>query len=197
MCSPALDLDLDPRRANRCRQFRGFQTRSPQSPHDFIRERLHTKLSAVYYIVDDTTRHSALLVFLIGEGASWPRRGLQHGMREALVEGPGEEHERRFRDPPGDPRLPGRTPHRTACVMFRVRGKPAQRARSLTVEVFHMVVSGLTTLDVAITPRGHGFRQSIQILSLAGHYHRATKLLLFGRRSRVANLTELCAYSCG
>jgi hypothetical protein len=30
-----------------------------------------------------------------------------------------------------------RDERRTACVMFRVRGKPAHRARSLTVEVFH------------------------------------------------------------
>ena len=77
--------------------------------------------------------------------------------------------------PPGDPRLPGKTPHSqryvsnpwTACAL----GDVAQDKNIL------IVGSGLTGVDVAITLRQRGFRGTIHILSRHGllpQTHKAT-----------------------
>jgi uncharacterized NAD(P)/FAD-binding protein YdhS len=77
--------------------------------------------------------------------------------------------------PPGDPRLPGRTPHSQRYVSnpwaASAVGDVAEDKSVL------LVGSGLTSVDVAITLRGRGFRGTIHILSRRGllpQTHEAT-----------------------
>jgi uncharacterized NAD(P)/FAD-binding protein YdhS len=77
--------------------------------------------------------------------------------------------------PPGDPRLPGRTPHNQRYVSnpwkSTALGDVAQDKSVL------LLGSGLTSVDVAITLRGRGFRGIIHILSRRGllpQTHKAT-----------------------
>jgi uncharacterized NAD(P)/FAD-binding protein YdhS len=77
--------------------------------------------------------------------------------------------------PPGDPRLPGRTPHSQRYVSnpwtSSALGDVAQDNSVL------LVGSGLTSVDVAITLRARGFRGIIHILSRRGllpQTHKAT-----------------------
>jgi uncharacterized NAD(P)/FAD-binding protein YdhS len=77
--------------------------------------------------------------------------------------------------PPGDPRLPGRTPHSLRYVSnpwkASALGDVAQDTSVL------LVGSGLTSVDVAINLRRHGFQGTIHILSRRGllpQTHKAT-----------------------
>jgi uncharacterized NAD(P)/FAD-binding protein YdhS len=77
--------------------------------------------------------------------------------------------------PPGDPRLPGRTPHSLRYVSnpwkASVLGDVSGDKNIL------LVGSGLTSVDVAITLRGRGFRGTIHVLSRRGllpQTHKAT-----------------------
>ncbi|MGD0570699.1 MAG: FAD/NAD(P)-binding protein [Candidatus Sulfotelmatobacter sp.] len=79
--------------------------------------------------------------------------------------------------PPGDPRLPGRTPHSLRYVsnpwMASALGDVSHDESIL------LVGSGLTSVDVAISLRRRGFRGTIHILSRRGllpQTHRATSL---------------------
>jgi uncharacterized NAD(P)/FAD-binding protein YdhS len=82
--------------------------------------------------------------------------------------------------PPGDPRLPGRTQHSLRYVSNP--WKSNFWTSSAMGDVSHdksvlLVGSGLTSVDVAITLRGQGFRGSIHILSRRGflpRVHNAT-----------------------
>src|SRR5271163_4289331 len=77
--------------------------------------------------------------------------------------------------PPGDPRLPGRTPH-----SLRYVSNPWKAGALGDIsydESVLLVGSGLTSVDVAITLRGRGFRGTIHILSRRGllpQVHKAT-----------------------
>jgi hydroxyacylglutathione hydrolase len=77
--------------------------------------------------------------------------------------------------PPGDPRLPGRTPH-----SLRYVSNPWKAGALGDVSGENSVLlvgSGLTSVDVAITLRGRGFRGTIHILSRRGllpQVHKAT-----------------------
>jgi uncharacterized NAD(P)/FAD-binding protein YdhS len=82
--------------------------------------------------------------------------------------------------PPGDPRLPGRTQH-----SLRYGSNPWKSkfwTSTALGDVSHdksilLVGSGLTSVDVAITLRGRGFRGTIHILSRRGLFpqvHKAT-----------------------
>jgi uncharacterized NAD(P)/FAD-binding protein YdhS len=79
--------------------------------------------------------------------------------------------------PPGDPRLQGRTPHSLRYVSNPWKGNALG-------DVSHdksvlLVGSGLTSVDVAITLRGRGFRGTIHILSRRGllpQTHKPTAL---------------------
>ena len=82
--------------------------------------------------------------------------------------------------PPGDPRLPGRTPH---CLRYVSNPwKWNLRTSSALGDVCHdksvlLVGSGLTSVDVAITLRQRGFRGTIHTLSRRGllpQAHKAT-----------------------
>jgi uncharacterized NAD(P)/FAD-binding protein YdhS/glyoxylase-like metal-dependent hydrolase (beta-lactamase superfamily II)/rhodanese-related sulfurtransferase len=68
--------------------------------------------------------------------------------------------------PPGDPRLQGRTPHSLRYVSNPWKAS-AQGDVSHDESVL-LVGSGLTSVDVAITLRGRGFRGTIHILSRRG-----------------------------
>jgi uncharacterized NAD(P)/FAD-binding protein YdhS len=82
--------------------------------------------------------------------------------------------------PPGDPRLPGRTPHSLRYVSNA--WKSSLWTSSALGDVSHdksilLVGSGLTSVDVAITLRTRGFRGTIHILSRRGllpQAHKAT-----------------------
>jgi uncharacterized NAD(P)/FAD-binding protein YdhS len=92
--------------------------------------------------------------------------------------------------PPGDPRLPGRTPHSQRYVSNpwtsnpRISNLGKSNLGKTTVlgdvaedESVLLVGSGLTSVDVAITLRGKGFRGTIHILSRRGlmpETHQAT-----------------------
>jgi hydroxyacylglutathione hydrolase len=82
--------------------------------------------------------------------------------------------------PPGDPRLPGRTPHSLRYVSnpwksnLWISSTPGDVSHDKSVL---LVGSGLTSVDVAITLRGRGFRGTIHILSRHGllpQAHKAT-----------------------
>jgi uncharacterized NAD(P)/FAD-binding protein YdhS len=82
--------------------------------------------------------------------------------------------------PPGDPRLPGKTPHSLRYVSNP--WKSNLWTPSASGDVSHdknvlLVGSGLTSVDVAITLRERGFRGTIHILSRRGllpQTHKAT-----------------------
>jgi|HubBroStandDraft_1064217.scaffolds.fasta_scaffold00203_4 uncharacterized NAD(P)/FAD-binding protein YdhS/rhodanese-related sulfurtransferase len=68
--------------------------------------------------------------------------------------------------PPGDPRLPGRTPHSLRYVSNPWKASAlGDVARDKSVL---LVGSGLTSVDVTISLRQHGFRGTIHILSRRG-----------------------------
>jgi uncharacterized NAD(P)/FAD-binding protein YdhS len=77
--------------------------------------------------------------------------------------------------PPGDPRLPGRAPHSLRYVSNPWK---ASALGDLSNDKSVLLVgSGLTSVDVAITLRGRGFRGTIHILSRRGllpQVHKAT-----------------------
>lgn len=77
--------------------------------------------------------------------------------------------------PPGDPRLPGRTPH---CLRYVSNPWKASALGDVSHDKSVLLVgSGLTSVDVAITLRGRGFRGTIHILSRRGllpQAHKAT-----------------------
>jgi uncharacterized NAD(P)/FAD-binding protein YdhS len=68
--------------------------------------------------------------------------------------------------PPGDPRLPGRTPHSQRYVSNP--WKPSALADVADDKNILLIGSGLTGVDVAITLRRNGFRGTIHILSRRG-----------------------------
>src|ERR1700693_3615704 len=76
---------------------------------------------------------------------------------------------------PGDPRLPGRTPH---SVRYVSNSWKASALGDVSGDKSVLLVgSGLTSVDVAITLRQRGFRGTIQILSRRGllpQAHKAT-----------------------
>jgi len=77
--------------------------------------------------------------------------------------------------PPGDPRLPGKTPHSLRYISNpwkSILGASVGTSSALG-DVSHdrsvlLVGSGLTSVDVALTLRGRGFRGTIHILSRRG-----------------------------
>ncbi|MGP0018548.1 MAG: FAD/NAD(P)-binding protein [Candidatus Sulfotelmatobacter sp.] len=80
---------------------------------------------------------------------------------------------------PGDPRLPGRTPHSLRYVSNSWKSNFG--TSSALGDVPHdksvlLVGSGLTSVDVAITLRGNGFRGTIHILSRHGLLPQAHKV---------------------
>jgi uncharacterized NAD(P)/FAD-binding protein YdhS len=77
--------------------------------------------------------------------------------------------------PPGDPRLPGRTPHSMRYVSNSWKASALGDVSDDSSVL--LVGSGLTSVDVAITLRQRGFRGTIQILSRRGllpQAHKAT-----------------------
>jgi len=77
--------------------------------------------------------------------------------------------------PPGDPRLPGRTPHSQRYVSNP--WKSSELGNVAQHESVLLVGSGLTSVDVAITLRERGFRGTIHVLSRRGllpQTHKAT-----------------------
>ena len=68
--------------------------------------------------------------------------------------------------PPGDPRLPGRTPHSLRYVSNPWKASALSDVAQDTSVL--LVGSGLTSMDVAITLRRRGFRGTIHILSRRG-----------------------------
>lgn len=77
--------------------------------------------------------------------------------------------------PPGDPRLPGKTPHSQRYVSNPwAASKPSDSAQDESVL---LVGSGLTSVDIAISLRARGFGGTIHILSRRGllpQSHQAT-----------------------
>lgn len=77
--------------------------------------------------------------------------------------------------PPGDPRLPGRTPHSQRYVSNP--WKPSALGDVAQDKSVLLIGSGLTSVDAAITLRRRGFRGTIHILSRRGQLpqtHKAT-----------------------
>jgi hydroxyacylglutathione hydrolase len=106
----------------------------------------------------------AVSIARIGETAEIRLRSGRRLFADKVVIAPGNF-------PRGDPRLPGRTPHSLRYVSNP--WKSNLWTSSTLGDVSHdksvlLVGSGLTSLDVAITLRGRGFRGTIHILSRHG-----------------------------
>jgi hydroxyacylglutathione hydrolase len=113
-------------------------------------------------------QHEAVSIARVGESAEIRLRSGRTLFADKVVMALGNF-------PPGDPRLPGRTPHSQRYV-----SNPW--APSALGDVSHdesvlLVGSGLTSVDLAITLRRRGFRGTIHILSRHGllpQTHKAT-----------------------
>jgi uncharacterized NAD(P)/FAD-binding protein YdhS len=80
--------------------------------------------------------------------------------------------------PPGDPRLPGRTPHSLRYVSNPWRSNlwPSGALGEVShAEDVLLIGSGLTSVDAAISLRGRGFRGGIHILSRRGQLPQTHK----------------------
>jgi uncharacterized NAD(P)/FAD-binding protein YdhS len=146
------------------------------TPDDYLPRRLYGDYAAAL-LQQEIERHPGRLEHVQGEAVSLAR-----------VEGAAEIRLRTGRTlfankvaialgnfPPGDPRLPGKTPHSQRYVPNPwAAGVPGDLARDSSVL---LVGSGLTSVDVAITLRESGFGGTIHMLSRRGllpQTHKAT-----------------------